>query len=139
MITASEAYRQVAEATESTELQDTRFLDTIEVGEFARQGDLYIERIKTMPKGCKLTTDKQLAPGTTQGSRHVVEGAEVMRHPQQGQIERRGAKHYCYGPVIEAKDYATVTHPEHAHISIPAGIYQISYQVDTQQMRRVAD
>lgn len=139
MITAAEAYRQVAEATESTELQDTRFLDTIKVGEFVRQGDLYIERIESAPEGCKPSQDKQLAPGTTQGSRHVVEGAEVFRHPKQGQIERRGEKHYCYGPVIECKDFATITHPEHAHISLPAGIYQISYQVDTQQMRRVAD
>ena len=43
------------------------------------------------------------------------------------------------GPVIESDTHALIEHPEHAHISLPPGVYQVCYQVDVRMMRRVED
>lgn len=141
MKTATEAFREVSAAAkiEITELQETRFIDSMEIGEWVRQGDIYLEKIESKPFGCLSKTQMQLAPGKSQGSRHILQSGNVYAHPKEGQIEMREALHYCYGPVIESKEHLLVTHPEHAHISLPPGCYQVSYQVDTQQMKRVAD
>ena len=42
------------------------------------------------------------------------------------------------GPVIVADEAFTLTHPEHAHHRLPAGIYQVGYQLDVSEQERRA-
>ena len=120
--------------------KESRTVDTIDIGQFARQGDVYLVKIDSI-KFLKTTDNRQLAPGSTLGSRHTVDGSvSVFVNPYGAQVERiNEAKFRCVGPQIESKDRFTVSHPEHADISLPAGCYQVMFQVDAANQRRVAD
>ena len=119
-------------------MPEVRFVDSIQIGQYARQGDLYLLRIDEVPKGLKTTPTRQLAPGSTMGSRHTV-GSGVTVYESAGQVQRNELGYMLAGPVIESPEHITVEHPEHAHISLPPGIYQVCYQVDVRTMRRVED
>lgn len=120
--------------TNAKEAREPRFVRTCPVGEVAcRQGDIYLWRLPEIPKGCKPRSDRQLALGKTVGSRHVCEaGPKLYDLPA-------GSANALLGPVIEAPERFTVTHPEHAHISLPSGTYQVGYQLDMRTQRAVAD
>lgn len=139
---AREAIQLVDNAAASLVLQETRFIEHLDIGEWSRQGDIYLVKIKEVPAGCKPSPTRQLAPGTTQGSRHIAEGdCDVLVHPQQGRINwtpcSKGGN--ATGPVIVARGFFTNTHPEHAHISLPAGVYQVYGQIDQTTLQRVQD
>lgn len=100
-----------------------------------QQGDVYFTRLAVVPSGAQrcLKTDGQLVPGQTQGSRHCVDPVRVrlwtLPHPTALQ-----------GPVIEAAEAFTVTHPEHGHVTFPAGVYATTYQRQyADELRRVTD
>jgi hypothetical protein len=123
-------------------LGDQRVIDAIGVGYHVRQGDLYIKRIDGIDKGeYKVTSNRQLAPGTNKGSRHTVnDSVTVYEHvSKQGEATTNSLGFMINGPVIECPERFSVSHPEHADMSLPAGIYQINYQVDPATMRRVLD
>lgn len=116
-------------------VKETRTVESMEVGQWARQGDVYIERINAL-SGWTPTTDRQLAPGTTQGSRHMVVGdVTVCECPNTATV----ARGRLAGPQIEAKEAFRVGHPEHADMELPAGTYQIWYQSDPRTQQRVLD
>ena len=69
MNTLKEAHQLISTMTPMPEV---RFVDKMETGQFARQGDLYLVKIEAVPQGLKKTSNRQLAPGATQGSRHTV-------------------------------------------------------------------
>ena len=108
----------------------------IEIGEGVRQGDVYLERIAEVPDGATIVRhpSPQIAPGTTQGSRHVIDpitGMEVYRLRQPGLLD---------GPVIRATQALTITHPEHGWITVPSGVYAVTYQREGGEVeRRVQD
>ena len=88
-----------------------------------------------VPSGFKPTKPAtQLAPGTTKGSRHIldsVDGVAFYADPQADVLT---------GPVIETECERTVTHPEHGDVVLPAGVYAITYQrAYADELRRVAD
>lgn len=121
---------------------DMRTVDSIEVGQFVRQGDIYVRRIADgeLRKGWTATSSRQLAPGTTQGSRHTVdESVEVLLN--QNPVERRWTRLGLAfeGPVLKSNDRFTVSHPEHADISLPGGCYEVLYQSDFASQRRAKD
>lgn len=147
---ASEVLKQIADnACKSS--PELRFVDKIEVGEHVRQGDIAIlcigngkltEALKKEKKarlGAE-TDNHQLAPGTNKGSRHILAPTKAKSltvfTPAQGRPE-------IEGPIFETTERVTITHPEHGHISIPAGTYQVDYQVDHRseeaKQRRVQD
>ena len=102
---------------------------------FARQGDLYFARMEAYPPDRRLWpfTHGQLAPGTTQGSRHTVDLTRVtlwlLADP--GPLD---------GPIIEAPSGVEICHPEHAHHIYPPGLYRVTYQrAYAQELRRVLD
>ena len=102
---------------------------------FARQGDLYFAKLATVPKGALPWTQPhgQLAPGTTQGSRHCVDITTVRLWtlPNPTALD---------GPVIEAPDGVEITHPEHGHHHYPPGVYQVTFQrAYADELRRVQD
>ncbi len=115
-------------------------------GEVAHQGDVYVVMVdkkedlygvhKSLNKCGKgeRTAERQLAPGTTKGSRHIAEGPMSIFAPAKDASALEG-------PYIEATGEWTLTHPEHADHQMPAGNFCIVYQRDfaAEEIRRVAD
>lgn len=147
---ATTVAKQIEEIRQSAETMDaakTETIGTASVGDVVRQGDLYLVCIadaETNP-----TKDRQLAPGTTQGSRHIVKGRCVVGIPDREAVASavnaacRGAAipTELVGPVIHCKGAVTITHPEHGHKVLPAGstwatVYQRAYG---EEIRRVQD
>ena len=116
-----------------------RLITQMAVGEAIRQGDLYLERIAKLPNNVVATTNRQLATGETQGSRHVATGAVEIYN-----LDKKDAANPLAGPVISAQQTWTLTHPEHGHFTLPAGCYRTVYQRDyarerAEEIRRVTD
>jgi hypothetical protein len=107
------------------------------IGDVVRQGDLYLVCIERVV-GVK-TERRQLAPGTTQGSRHVISGdcnivakygKEIANVPEE-----------LIGPAFTCVGECTVEHPEHGHKILPSAtswavVYQRAY---ADEVRRVQD
>jgi hypothetical protein len=104
----------------------------MQVGEWIRQGDVYVIRVdEKTPKGDPLGT-RQVALGTSNGSRHVADGprVEVFRAVGASEFD------YC---VVTSPEWWALTHPEHAHFELPCGTYLVRHQRDIATRRRVAD
>jgi len=109
-----------------------RFVGAMQAGQHYRQGDLYVQLLGSQPEGLSLADTHQLAPGTTQGSRHTAEGAQVYTGSD---------SHPLLGPVVVASERWALRHPEHADVSLPSGCYRIGYQRDAaaEELERVRD
>ena len=94
------------------------------VGTVAHQGDLILVRIEALPKSAKKRLQRQLAEGSTQGSRHILalgsnvfdcDGNEVVAAISS--VCRGVALDAKYvGPVFQtAKGKADLDHPEHGN------------------------
>lgn len=139
-ITLEHILSQVREAAASP-LGDMRIVDTIDFGQFARQGDIYIRRIAEPSDGWVETENRQLAPGSTQGSRHTVsDSVRVLVAPTTAMKRRQTDRGLAFeGPQLVSEDRFTVSHPEHADISLPGGCYEVLYQSDFQSQQRAKD
>jgi len=114
-----------------------RISNACSLGDVVRQGDLYFECIDKLPEG-NVSQNRQLVPGTTQGSRHILEG-QVKIH-KDVQFKRIPAA--LVGPAFECISDVTATHPEHGHKVFPAGsVWQSLGQqaYDQEMIRRVRD
>jgi hypothetical protein len=120
---------------------ETETVGSPSLGDVIRQGDLYLECISALPTGKSLSV-RQLAPGNTQGSRHVLEGdcevVEVKQHTTASGHEVHSA---LIGPAFICKGACEVTHPEHGNKVLPENtIWQVVYQqAFADEVRRVAD
>lgn len=135
MITAQQALVSIqnrVEEIKNGELQN--FPEAASVGDFARQGDLYITKLESIPAGAKsIPFAAQLAPGTSRGSRHCLDNSNVRMYS----VANAGP---LDGPVIDVKQEVTVTHPEHGDFRLPCGVYKITYQrAFADELRRVRD
>jgi len=151
--TATEFHQTLTQAVAmpSQEVRDHR---SMRIGATGHQGDVYIHRISAIPKAWDVlvTEHRQVALGSTIGSRHIAEGAKIKVYwprsidqavnecPITGFVQRlgRGAG-FCLGPVIHAEEGWTLTHPEHAHHEFPSGLFMTTYQLDIVNMRQVQD
>lgn len=121
---------------------EVRRREKMEIGERIRQGDIYVQRVSdNHPRG-KQIENRQLAVGSTSGSRHVLTTGSATVYegttPAPGQSE--SAVQILLGPCIESKsDRVYVSHPEHAHLDLPPGTYQVNHQLDARTMQRVSD
>ena len=140
-MTAAQALETITSAKPAMELRIARRL---EIGAVIHQGDVYMARVDdTHPKG-KLLSTRQVAVGTTIGSRHVVEGDGVKVYEgkqlpawvKEPDWVRANA---LLGPVVVSDKPFTLTHPEHAHHRCPAGTYQVQYQADRRTHEAVQD
>lgn len=129
--TASDVFAEIERAAAGADA-DTRFVREMQVGEYVRQGDVYVVRIDTIPHGTRETKDRQLAPGATQGSRHIAEGELSV-------FRRTDTTEVAIGPVVVARKEWRLAHPEHAHMVLPAGNYQVRFQLDARTLRAVQD
>lgn len=101
--------------------------DTWSIGDCAHQGDLTLVCIgKLVPGSAKPRKDRQLAPGSTVGSRHVVEGGEVfdcspaaiVRLIQDATNRRVDPAPQYIGPVFAGP--CVIRHPQHQDQAFPA-------------------
>ena len=141
MTAAIEAIRKIeAHAAEA----ETRTCRRMSIGQAQHQGDVYLHRVTDdWPRGDKLGT-RQVAVGSTVGARHVAEGGGVevfagVKLPDSVTPYEDVPESAYLGPVVVAPEGFTLTHPEHAHHVCPAGVYQVTYQVDPVAQRRVLD
>lgn len=142
-----EVHDSILEAAISA-IDETIHTDAIEIGEHVRQGDLYLTRVSlSWPHGRELP-GRQLVAGSSPGSRHIAEGPLRMYagDPASKEIcgllsgaENSRVRALLTGPVVVADDRWINAHPEHADHALPAGCYQITYQLDPREEVRVRD
>jgi hypothetical protein len=136
MIDARTACAEVRSAAEVIRSDAHEVIGTMSPGDVVRQGDLYLTCLDREPPGGMPVGTRQLAPGTTRGARHVVEGdCDLLRVPDQKAIAalRRvipgAGEHQFVGPVIRARGPVTITHPEHGDRTLPGeACYLVTYQ-----------
>lgn len=144
--------RQIAAIRRSAESMHAAATETIaaaSAGDTVRQGDIYLVCIESLPDG-KPAKTRQLAPGTTQGSRHVAAGkCEVFEPNDRAAVADivnllvRGANvpAELIGPLVRCEGPTTIEHPEHGWKVLPAEsvwatVYQRAY---AEEIRRVQD
>lgn len=137
MKTATEAYEEVEKLAKIKAQHEVRFINSIEVGQGIRQGDIYIHRVSQAHPMGKISVFRQLAIGETNGARHI---AEPPAHVYQGvKLPEWCDARTFLGPVVMLTERAVISHPEHANVSLPRGTYQITHQMDARTMQRVTD
>lgn len=134
---ATQIHKEVQKKAKSTVKREMKFKH-VALHHFVRQGDIYLVAIKKVT-GTVEIKDRQLAPGTTKGSRHMVSDAVKLYagfdpSPFTGEVPE-----YCIGPQILATNDFCVLHPEHANCVLPPGAYQVTYQADFARQNRVRD
>lgn len=139
----------VRKSAEKMHAAEREVIGTASVGDVVRQGDLYLVCLETLPTG-EPRKDRQLAPGTTQGSRHVLSGKATLVDPSEPAavallVNRlvHGAEVHerLVGPAFECLADLDVTHPEHGDKCLPQGsVWAVVYQrAFAEEVRRVLD
>lgn len=153
-MTVASVSKQIASIRKSAEpmhAAKTEVVGSLSIGDAIRQGDLYLVRIGLAVQG-PIAKSRQLAPGTTQGSRHmavgecdVIDGSQpsTQREIQTaiGKVNGNRIPVELLGPVVVVHGNTTIEHPEHGHkiINEPcvlAVVYQRAY---AEEVRRVKD
>lgn len=112
-----------------------KMLESFEIGDVSHQGDLIIVRIAELPRSARPRTNRQLADGSTQGSRHILQRGELFDADPEAVaslILKATTKAGCpcqvdsryVGPVFISPPSPTaddLTHPEHGNQGFPAG------------------
>ena len=125
MLTTIQAVDNVVESAKTAK-KATRVWDTNILAPVARQGDVYLRRLPLeaeFAREMKLAETRQIAPGDTPGSRHVLnEGPQIFNFTDAGPLE---------GPVIRAPEGFYLSHPTHGDIDcrLP-GTYVVTFPVD---------
>lgn len=136
---AIEVMEQIEVAARAKAKPDRVRYGSLAVGDKHWQGDVCLQRLGGNPVpmlGLKpiKKPQLQLAPGNTQGSRHCLDsldGILLYTKPNPTPLD---------GPVIHADREFTVLHPEHGHVTLPAGDYAVTYQRQyAEELRAVAD
>lgn len=136
MPTIHETIHAITESAAKANTQAVRHIEMMPIGAVVRQGDLYLHRVADGHSRGAVRASKQLAPGVTMGSRHMAEGKITL---YEGTAAPPRTNRPEIGPVVVALERWAVTHPEHAHYSLPAGTYQVTYQLDPRTNQRVQD
>ena len=113
--------------------------DVSKVSQVVRQGDVYVHRVSSIKKGVLLESRK-LAPGHTIGSNHIVsDNPKVLIYKSETKTFYKCLP-VQIGPVIEARDSWTLTHPKHGWMSrfVP-GLYQITFPINPVTKKRLED
>lgn len=103
-------------------------------GLYIRQGDVLLTACEAPTNG-QVTDERQLAPGTSKGSRHVADGDVTI-------YARTGTDPLVGPTLVVGEGGCTITHPEHRHYILPAGTaWSVTYERDlaAEERARVAD
>lgn len=127
---------------------DPKLHATFEPGDVAHQGDLIIVCIHELPKSAKPRANRQLAEGSTQGSRHVLERGDVydcdpIEVARAIKIANKATVETQYiGPVFVSPAAPTeddLTHPEHGNQGFsPRAVCAVVYQRNLDAEERAA-
>ncbi len=137
-----EAIQKIEQSPADENLRITR---RIEIGSVVQQGDIYLHRVADgHPRGKPIGEGAvQIALGTGNGARHMAEGEvkvfQGKKLPPDVSTPMDVDEHEITGPLVVATKPWNLTHPEHPHHRLPAGVYQTTYQYDPHTMRRVVD
>lgn len=82
-----------------------------------RQGDLYLQRVSSVPSSARLQADLVLSYGEITGHAHRIQ------HPLSAQIWNRAEASY-----LEVIQGARLIHEEHLPIALPPGVYRFWMQ-----------
>lgn len=136
-IAVEDVHAEIERTAREKAVSEIRMVEKIEIGQAVRQGDIYVHRVAPgHQRGPKLES-RQLAVGDSQGSRHVAElPADVYAGIE---LPESCAPGTFLGPVIVSLGRFKIVHPEHAHFSLPDGVYQVTHQSDARTKERVID
>ena len=135
MKTIEVALTELQHACEDMHAAKTERIGSPSLGDVVRQGDIYlvcIDKCNGTP-----TKDMQLAPGNTQGSRHILQGnVQVYNECTYQSVDK-----VLVGPSFQCVGETTVTHPEHGDKVLPEDTcWQVIYQqAFADEVRRVRD
>ena len=134
-MSATDAYNEVQGHIESIKNDADHRIETCSPGDSWAQGDILLTNIAKLPENVKeVPVEIQLAPGSTQGSRHCLDSAQDI------QMFKLNDATPLNGPVLLAGREFTVQHPEHGNITLPAGCYFVTYQrAYAEELRAVRD
>ena len=154
VVSAVDAYNIVSQDVNARKDDKVRHIETIARGDKFRQGDINIVVLGTTLKDAEsgkasrkvvysaktkeVWSNKfaQLAPGDTQGSRHVIE----TDNPKSVTVFNLDSPNPLQGPIIHSSERFTISHPEHGHFDLPPGSYFIAYQrAHADELRRIRD
>jgi len=149
--TATSMFAAVKKSAEQIRNDENQCVGTVSPGDVIRQGDLYLVALGDL-KGIETTpiADRQLAPGETQGSRHVIAGpADMLKASSPNAVASRINKLVrdarvepaLVGPLVLAGAGCELTHPEHGNFQLPAGeLFAVVYQrAFAEEVRRQQD
>src|SRR3990167_1005075 len=131
---------EVVEAIQKSarHLPEVRVIAKMEIGEGVRQGDIYIERVKKIQGKGKALKSRQLAPGTSKGSRHIVDESSKVKL-WESKPTLNGKAWFQVGPAIETDGDFYVSHPEHAFVKFvvkATRFFQVWFQADFARKER---
>lgn len=136
MKTAVDAFKAVQSHVETIKNDEHAIVGAMSPGDAYAQGDVLIVYVgESIPKGwVKDKQVSQLAPGNTQGSRHIISdmsGITIYKQPNANTLD---------GPGLVAEKDWTLTHPEHGDRTFGPGVYACQYQrAFAEELRRVQD
>jgi hypothetical protein len=139
--TMEECRVEMVRSLESFDRSKPERIGSPSVGDNVRQGDLYLVCIDRLPIG-KPSNERQLVPGTTQGSRHTLRGdATIVTGTTFCNPSGEEIPEVLIGPAFVCNSDVTIEHPEHGDKILPQGtawqcVYQQAY---AEVVRRVAD
>lgn len=125
--------------------QPARISEAASIGDFVRQGDLYLIVSDKPPasyvKAAAKKKSVQLVPGNTEGAKHCLDSLAAVDlyypsdWPNFDSLD---------GPCFTTKSEVTVLHPTHGAVTVPKGFtistrYQREIDVETRRERRNAD
>lgn len=122
-------------------MPEVRVIREMKIGQVVRQGDIYIERVKEIEGKGKAVKSRQLAPGNTKGSRHIVDESPSVKIWESSPALGSRAR-FQVGPAIEAVGDFAVSHPEHAWVRFALGVkaaFQVWFQADFARKERARD
>lgn len=109
-----------AESIKTDELQ--HFPEAASHCDYHRQGDVYVIKLDSVPDGFEeCQVERQLAPGNTRGSRHILSHGNVTMY-------KNPNANVLQGTVFKTDSGVTIEHPDHGDLKCPPGIYGITYQ-----------
>jgi hypothetical protein len=95
-----------------------------------RHGDIYLERIDSIPANAKEQKHNILAEGETTGHSHRLHSGIILENEKGNMF-------------VRVPETGTLTHEEHSTITLPAGDYIVTRQREwnpyEQAVRQVAD
>lgn len=150
-MSVTEQVRSVQKSAEHINASKPQRIETASIGDNFRQGDMYFVKLAKAPTKLKAGESVQLAPGTTQGSRHTVSSLDFVRTPESRSEVVDLIKQACgvtvpeelVGPIllVPSDTECPVMHPEHGDkIVCEESVWATVYQRQlAEEVRRIND